>query len=93
MENIINGLFTNCEAKKYHSKSNHLDFSEETSIETFNIFLSPTLQYYLENNPNDPYDINQLREFMDILLTSVIKQTSEYVNNTGNKRDTNDYLL
>ncbi len=94
LQNILNSLYANCSAKKYFSKSTSLNFSEESIIETFNLFLSPTLKYYLENHPRNSLDINELRSFMDIISASVITQSSEYVNKaTENNKDINEYSI
>lgn len=90
IQNILNSLYTNCSTKKYSSKSASLNSSEESLIEAFNLFLSPTLKYYLENHPGNSLDINELRNFMDILSTSVITQSSEYINNTENNKKIDD---
>ena len=80
LQNILDSLYKNCNAKKLSSKSADLDFSEKSIIETFNIFLSPTLKYYLEENPKDPFNINELKNFMEMLSTSVITQASRQIN-------------
>lgn len=79
LQNVLNGLLVNCTAKKKLYKSNNLDFSEESVIDTFNIFLSPTLKYYLENNPNNPLDMDELKDFMNIVLSSITTQASEHI--------------
>lgn len=93
IQNILNSLYANCSEKKHSSKSTNLNFSEKNIIETFNIFLSPTLKYYLENHPENPLNISELRNLMDILSTSVITQSSEYINNTKNNKNIDEYSI
>ena len=93
IQNILNSLYANCSEKKHSSKSTSLNFSEKNIIETFNIFLSPTLKYYLENHPENPLNISELRNLMDILSTSVITQSSEYINNTKNNKNIDEYSI
>lgn len=95
LPNIFNNLYINCSTKKQFSKSISLDVSNESIIETFNIFLSPTLKYYLENNPENPFDISELKNFMEILSTSIMTQTSEYINTNleNNKNNNAEYSI
>lgn len=91
LQNIFNSLYISCNARKSSIKSTILNFSEENIIETFNLFLSPTLKYYLENHPRNSLDINELRNFMDILSTSVVTQISEHINsNSENTKNINE---
>ena len=91
LKNVLNSLFAKSTEKKKADKASNLDFSEKNIIDTFNIFLSPTLKYYLENNPNDPLDITELSNFMNTLLTSVTIQVSEYVNSNLENNKCTDF--
>ena len=87
IRNILNNLYKNCNAKKYSLKSKTLDFSDEDIIQSFYIFLAPTLRYYLQNNPNNPLDMKELRFLMNSITNSIVLQVSKDSHN--NFKDSN----
>ncbi len=88
IRNILNSLYKNCNAKKYSFKSKTLDFSAENVTDAFYMFLAPTLRYYLQNNPNNPLHIKELRSLVNSISNSIILQTSKHFRNTS--KDSNN---
>ena len=90
---VINNLYANCNKKKHSLKADYLDFAHSNISETFHLFLAPTLEYYLQNHPSNPFDMAELKKFYHIISVSTLEQASRNIlyANHAKKSESKEY--
>ena len=90
---IVNNLYANCGKKKHSLKKDYLNFAHTNIAETFHLFLAPTLEYYLQNHPSNPFDMTELKKFSHLISVSTIEQASRNIlyANHAKKSDSKEY--
>lgn len=83
LSSIVEKLYKNCHQKKLSAKNNSLDFCDNSIVSTFKMFLAPTIEFYLKNNPCNPLDIQELKKLSDTLANSIMTYAAKYLSYTS----------
>lgn len=75
LENVLDYLSKTCSDKKHKFKKQNIDFSDKDSIETLELFLAPIIRYYLSSNPHYPYDIEEQKKLISVIVNTIVAQS------------------